>query len=492
MQKKYSDQEIIRRHKLEEFTKIFGSPYKTTKSNITLTIAEFIQRYKDLTKEELTKEQIVCTLAGRVVRIRQTFVVIQSARFRTQLYINKTTNMAEFELLHDFIDVGDIIEATGFVTRSNRGELTLHVNRFKLLSKSLKPLPEKYHGLVDVETRARKRYLDLISNPEVFDVFLLRSRIIKEVRKYLDENNYIEVETPILSSTVGGAAAKPFCTYYNSLNQNMFLRIATEISLKKLIVGGFERIYEIGRVFRNEGMDATHNPEFTSIEIYLAYGDMNDMMNLTENILKFVARRVNLESLRYTPDTIIDFSKPFAKFTMSELVNEVVRIDFSAVKTVGEALALAKEHKIEVLPHQKSVGHILTLFFEKYCEQNLIQPTFVYNFPVETSPLAKRDSNDTMMTQRFELYILGKEIANAYSELNDPIDQRIRFNQQLEERAQGNSEANDLDEEFLEALEYGLPPTGGLGIGIDRLVMLFTQQKSMRDVLLFPHMKNVK
>lgn len=490
--KKYTDQELIRIEKLEKFSAKYGSPYNITKSNFTLSLFEFRKKYASKSAEELSKENNFCVLSGRIVTIRQTFLVIQSMNVKVQLYINKETNPTAFEILKNYIDVGDIVEASGHVMRTMKNELTLHVNELKLLSKALKPLPEKYHGLVDVELRARKRYLDLISNNDAFETFLLRSKIIGKIRFFLNQDGYIELETPILTSTIGGAAAKPFKTYYNSLGQDVYLRIATEIALKKLIVGGFEKIYELGRVFRNEGMDSNHNPEFTTIEIYLAYGNMFDMMDLTEKIIQYIARELGLTELDCDSGSKLNLVHPFRKCSMNDLIKEEVGIDFLKMKSVDEALAMAEKYAVEVQPHQKSIGHIMNLFFAEYCEKKLIQPTFVIGHPVETSPLAKRSLDTPGITERFELFIFGQEIANAYSELNDPIDQRKRFDQQLVEREQGNCEASDCDEEFLDALEYGLPPTGGLGIGIDRLVMLFAQKKSMRDVLLFPHMKSTK
>ncbi|HAN20178.1 MAG TPA: lysine--tRNA ligase [Clostridiales bacterium] len=385
-------------------------------------------------------------------------------------------------------DIGDIIGLKGFVFKTRRGETSIHAKVLVLLSKSLLPLPEKWHGLKDQDLRYRQRYVDLIVNPQVKDAFLKRSQIISEIRNYLNNLSFLEVETPILHNMAGGANARPFITHHNTLDISMVLRIALELHLKRLIVGGFERVYELGRVFRNEGMDTRHNPEFTMLELYQAYTDYIGMMNLTEDLIRTVAKKVLGKTIITYGDVEIDFEKPFARLSMADAVKNACGVDFYTVTSEEDAKSLAKQHHIQFESHHKK-GDILNLFFEKYVEENLIQPTFIMNHPVEISPLAKRMPSNPDYTERFELFIVGREIANAFSELNDPIDQRGRFEAQAAKKAKGDAEANDVDEDFLNALEYGMPPTGGLGIGVDRLIMLLTDSASIRDVLLFPTMK---
>ena len=385
-------------------------------------------------------------------------------------------------------DIGDIVGVNGEVFRTKHGEISIRATKAVLLSKSLLPLPEKFHGLTNTDLRYRQRYVDLIVNPEVRDVFVKRSLIIRELRTFLDSKGYLEVETPVLHNIAGGAAARPFITHHNSLNIDMYLRIALELHLKRLIVGGFDKVYEIGRVFRNEGMDTKHNPEFTMLEFYQAYSNYEDVMNLTEEMLRYVAQKVLGTTTVVYGDQEIDLGKPFARISMVEAVKKYTGVDFDAIQTLEEARAVAKEHHIQY-EERHLKGDILNLFFDEFVEDKLIQPTFLTGHPVEISPLSKRDAAHPGYTERFELFITGREFANAFSELNDPIDQKARFEHQLELKAQGDEEATDMDNDFITALEYGLPPTGGFGMGVDRLVMLLTNQPSIRDVLLFPTMK---
>jgi lysyl-tRNA synthetase class 2 len=370
--------------------------------------------------------------------------------------------------------------------KTNTGEITVKILDFTILSKSLKVLPEKFHGLQDEEARARQRYVDLIVNEESMHTFVTRSKIIAQIRNYMNTQGFLEVETPVLQPILGGANARPFITHHNTLDRSFYLRVAPELALKKLIVGGFEKVYEIGRVFRNEGMDTTHNPEFTTIEAYQAFVSMPEIMELTENIIRSVAQYLNMVNIIYK-GTAIDFSKPFHKKNMVDFIKEETGVDFNTIDTDEQAIAIAKQHHINVQAHQMSRGHVINLFFEEYCEKKCLEPTFVYGHPIEVSPLAKKNLKDPRYTDRFELFICQKEYANAFSELNDPIDQLNRFEEQLKEKELGNDEANEMDDDFINALEYGMPPTGGLGIGIDRLCMLFTNNETIRNVLLFPH-----
>ena len=386
-------------------------------------------------------------------------------------------------------DIGDIIGITGFVFKTKTGEISIHAKEVTLLSKSLRPLPEKYHGLKDTDLRYRQRYVDLIMNPEVRDTFIIRSKIISKIRSILDEKGYLEVETPVLNTISGGATAKPFVTHHNALDIDMYLRIATELNLKRLIVGGYEKVYEIGRIFRNEGMDIRHNPEFTTIEFYAAYQDYHDMMDICEEIFTRCAQEVvGTMKINYQ-GTDIDLTPAWRRVTMIDSIKEVTGVDFNTIETDEEAVKLAKERGLEVDPIKETRGDVIALFFDEYVEKTLIQPTFIYEYPVEISPLAKRSKVDPRLTERFELFIGGREYGNAFSELNDPIDQYERFKKQVEAREAGDDEAGMMDEDFVMALEYGMPPTGGIGIGIDRLIMLLTDAASIRDVLLFPTMK---
>ena len=486
--RKFNDQEIIRRNQLEELRKNNQDPFKIDKFARNFNTLSFKNKYDKFSKEELHNSKDEITIAGRIMAIRQTFGVVKDFYGTVQFYLNKKT--VSENVFKDFkkLDIGDIVGIHGTPMKTNTGQVTINVKTFTLLSKSLKPLPEKWHGLVDEEIRARHRYVDLIMNDESMQTFVLRSKIVSLIRKFMDENGYLEVETPVLQPILGGAAARPFITHHNTLDREYYLRIATELPLKKLIVGGFEKVYEIGRIFRNEGMDATHNPEFTSMEAYTAYASMEDMMDLTEKLYRYIAAGINKTKLNYN-GIEIDFDQPFKRVTMIEIIKQATSVDFNKIKTDMEAINVANEFKLELLPHEKNRGHIMAKFFDEFGEKTCQQPTFVYEYPIEVSPLAKKKADDPKMTKRFEFFICGKEFANAFSELNDPIDQYERFENQLKEKNLGNDEANEMDMDFIEALENGLPPTAGIGYGIDRLIMLFTNNKTIRDVLLFPHMK---
>lgn len=441
--------------------------------------------------EELDGKEVV--IAGRIMARRghgkASFVDIHDRTGKMQLHAK--ADVLGDENYEDFtsLDLGDIIGVRGRVFRTKRGEISVEVLEYKLLTKSLRPLPDKWHGLKDVDMRYRQRYVDLIVNEEVKDTFFKRTKIIRAIRKYLDDLGFIEVETPVMHPLAGGASARPFVTYHNALDMTLYLRIALELHLKRLLVGGFEKVYEMSKVFRNEGISTRHNPEFTMIEIYEAYSDMEGMMKLTEDLFAYVAKEVlGTTKITYQGQEI-DLTPPWRRLSMIDAIKEYAGVDLSGQMSDEEALALAKEHHIEV-EASWSYGHVVNAFFEKYCEDKLIQPTLIYGHPVEISPLAKKDEKDPRFTQRFEVFIVQREHGNAFSELNDPIDQKERFMQQLKEREAGNEEAHVMDEDFITALEYGMPPAGGLGIGVDRMVMLLTDQPSIRDVILFPHMKH--
>lgn len=476
----------IRKEKLEELQEKGKDPFWITKYNRTHTSKEIKEHYEKLENQDVS-------IAGRIMAKRimgkASFCHIQDSEGKIQSYVS-TNDLGE-EAYKEFksYDIGDIIGIKGFVFKTRTEEISIHAKEIVLLSKSLRPLPEKFHGLKDVDLRYRQRYVDLIVNPEVKETFLLRSQIIKEVKNVLDSKGYLEVETPILNVIAGGASARPFITHHNTLDIDMYLRVANELYLKRLIVGGFDRVYEMGRMFRNEGMDIKHNPEFTNIELYAAYQDYNDMMDITEEIISTVAQKVLGKTEISYQGTSISLKAPWRRVTMIDSIKEACGIDFNEIKTDEEALELAKKEGIEVEPSKRTRGHIISLFFDEKVEDTLIQPTFVCDYPVEISPLAKRKPSDPTLTERFELFIGGREYANAFSELNDPIDQYERFKEQVKERELGDEEANMMDEDYVTALEYGLPPTGGLGIGIDRLIMLLTDSASIRDILLFPTMK---
>ena len=482
-----------RRDKLAALQAEGNDPYQITKFDVTHHSQEIIENFETLETKE-GQEPILVRIAGRLMSKRvmgkASFCHIQDKEGKIQSYVARdaigTDEYAAFKKL----DIGDIVGVEGTVFKTKTGECSIHAVKVVLLSKSLKPLPEKFHGLTDTDTRYRQRYVDLIMNPEVKDTFIKRSKIISEIRKFLDAENFMEVETPMLVGNAGGAAARPFNTHYNALDEDVKLRISLELYLKRLIVGGLERVYEIGRVFRNEGVDTRHNPEFTLMELYQAYTDYNGMMDLTERMFRHLAQTVCGSTTIPYAEAMIDLGKPFERITMIDAVKKYAGIDFDAIETLEEARAIAKEKNITFEErHQK--GDILNLFFGEFVEEKLIQPTFVTDHPVEISPLTKKKPSDPSKVERFELYIYGREMANAYSELNDPIDQRERFAAQEAAFAAGDDEANHTDEDFLNALEIGMPPTGGIGYGIDRLVMLLTNSPAIRDVLLFPTMKSL-
>lgn len=477
----------IRRNKLKALQESGQDPFVLTRFTVTNYSKEIQDNFENFEEKEVT-------LAGRMMTKRTmgkaSFCDLQDKDGRIQLYIKKDIVGEEVYQSFKELDLGDIIGITGCVFRTHKGEISVRVEKLTLLSKSLQILPEKFHGLKDTDIRYRQRYLDLIVNPEVKDTFRKRSEIIRTVRNILEEKNFLEVETPILMTIPSGAAAKPFNTYHNALDMQLHLRISLELPLKRLIVGGFDRVYEIGRVFRNEGISTRHNPEFTLLELYQAYTDYQGMMDLTEELFRETARRVLGTTVITYGDVEIDLGKPFARLSMKDAVKQYAGIDFDEIGSDEEARALAKEKHIEFQPHFKK-GEILNLFFEEYAEKHLVQPTFIMDHPVEISPLAKKKVDAPGYTERFELFILTREHANAFSELNDPIDQKERFMYQESLRAAGDEEANRIDDDFITALEYGMPPTGGLGIGMDRMIMLLTNAQSIRDVLLFPTMKNI-
>ncbi|WP_192896504.1 lysine--tRNA ligase [Cohnella sp. AR92] len=482
----------IRRNKLDELRKLGIDPFGT-KFERTHEAGPILAQYSELSAEELDENPIPVRMAGRIMQKRSmgkaSFAHIQDLTGRIQIYVRADSVPEDKYKAFGILDIGDIIGVTGVVFKTRTGETSIKVDDLEVLTKSLLPLPDKFHGLKDVETRYRQRYVDLIVNPEVQKTFITRSKIIQSMRRYLDGLGYLEVETPTLHAIAGGAAAKPFITHHNALDMQLYMRIAIELHLKRLIVGGMEKVYEIGRVYRNEGISTRHNPEFTLLELYEAYADYKDIMQLTENLIVHLAQEVlGTTKITYQGQEV-DLSTPWRRESMTSLVEKAVGVDFTKVTSDEEARQLAKEHKVPIEPHM-TYGHVVNAFFETFVEHTLIQPTFVTGHPVDISPLAKKSSEDPRFTDRFELFIVAREHANAFSELNDPIDQRERFEAQMVEKAAGNDEAQDLDEDFIRSLEYGLPPTGGLGIGIDRLIMLLTDAPSIRDVLLFPHMRD--
>ena len=492
---KLTEQEVIRRQKMEDLRAMgiepFGHAYQRTHKS-----GEIRAAYEDCTKEELEEKDLTVKIAGRIMTKRRQgkagFMHIQDIDGQIQIYVRKDVIGEEAYEVFKKSDLGDIVGIEGKVMKTNHGELSVKAEVYTHLTKALRPLPEKYHGLQDVEERFRRRYVDLITNENSKRIALTRPRIIRAIQNYLDGEGLVEVETPVLQPILGGASARPFVTHHNTLDMPFYLRIATELPLKRLIVGGLEGVYEIGRLFRNEGMDATHNPEFTTVEAYVAYSDLSGMMDLVEGLLNHVAETVCGTTEIEWQDKTISLKAPFKRLHMVDGIKEACGVDFWQEMSFADACAIAKEHDIEVEKKHNSVGHIINLFFEKYVEETLIQPTYVYGHPVEISPLAKKNAQDHRFADRYELFIDGHEYANAFSELNDPIDQRERFENQLKLRDLGDDEANEMDTDYVEALEYGLPPTGGVGLGIDRLVMLLTNSQTIREVLLFPTMKPLK
>ena len=492
MERKLTDQELARREKMNRIKDMnldpFGHRFDRTNNS-----AEIKEKYGSIEHDELENMDIHVSVAGRIMFMRKmgkaSFFTIKDRFGQIQVYISINDVGEEAYTLFKAADIGDIVGIKGKVMKTQTGEMTIKCLEYTHLTKALRPLPEKMHGLTDVEERYRRRYVDLMMNDETMRVALMRPKIIRCIQNFLDNRGFVEVETPILTTLLTGASARPFITHHNSQDLDMYLRIALELNLKRLLVGGMESVYEIGRVFRNEGMDPQHNPEFTMMEVYQAYSDLSGMMDLTENMYQTIAREVCGKMTFNYLGNEINLEGPWKRISMVDAIKEKVGIDFKKEMTVEEALKLAEEHHIEVADHEHTVGHIINLFFEKYVEETLIQPTFLYGHPIEISPLTKKNPEDPRFVDRFELFISGKEAANAYTELNDPIDQLERFKEQLKEKELGNEEANDIDYDFIEALEYGMPPAGGIGYGIDRLVMFFTESASIRDVLLFPTMK---
>lgn len=486
-----SEIDAVRREKLDTLRSWGIDPFGQ-KFDRTDHAGDIHSRYDDKENEELEAVPIEVRVAGRImtkrVQGKAGFAHIQDLTGRIQIYVRLDHVGEEAYKVFTLADLGDIVGVRGTVFKTKTKETTIKVEEFTFLTKSLRPLPDKYHGLKDIETRYRKRYVDLIVNPEVKETFLTRSKIVSSMRRYLDKAGYLEVETPTLHAIAGGAAARPFITYHNALEMQMYLRIAIELHLKRLIVGGLEKVYEIGRVYRNEGISTRHNPEFTMLELYEAYADFHDIMDLTENLISYVAQEVKGTLEFEYQGHAVNLKTPWKRAHMVDLIREATGVNFWEKMSDDKARQLAKEHHVEV-DERMTFGHIVNEFFEQKVEHQLIQPVFVYGHPVEISPLAKKNEEDPRFTDRFELFIVGREHANAFSELNDPIDQRQRFLEQLKEREAGNEEAHMMDEDFLEALEIGMPPTGGLGIGVDRLVMLLTDSPSIRDVLLFPLMR---
>ena len=476
----------VRRDKLDKLREEGKDPFEITRFERTHTSQQIVDNYDELENKDVT---IAGRIMGKRVMGKASFCHVQDGDGKIQLYVSINDLGEESYKQFKEDDIGDIIGVTGFVFKTRTGEVSIHAKEVTLLSKSLKPLPEKFHGLKDQDLRYRQRYVDLIVNPEVKDTFIKRTQIIKEMKRILDNKGYLEVETPILNTISGGASAKPFITHHNTLDIDMYLRIATELNLKRLVVGGIEKVYEVGRIFRNEGMDVKHNPEFTSIELYSAYENLEDMMNLTEELVVKIAEKVcGTLKLNYQ-GTEIDLTPAWRRVTMIDSIKEVTGIDFNEINTDEEAKEVLKKLGIEEDPIKNSRGDIIAQVFDEKVEDTLIQPTFIYEYPIENSPLAKKVAGKPNMTQRFELFIGGREYANAFSELNDPIDQYERFKNEIKNREKGDEEAGMMDNDYINALEIGLPPTGGMGMGIDRLVMLLTDSATIRDVLLFPTMK---
>ena len=488
------EQTKVRIEKLDKLKEKGVAPFGQ-KFDVKDKIADLKAKYADKSKEELEENVVMATVAGRIITKRDmgkiAFCNLQDRDGNMQIYIRKDTIGEESYSVFKLSDIGDIIGVTGEVMKTNTGELSIKVSEYTHLTKALRPLPEKYHVLQDVEERYRRRYVDLIVKESSRKTVINRTRIIREMQNYFDSLGFIEVETPCLTNMITGAAARPFVTHHNALDRDFYLRIATELPLKRLLVGGLERVYEFGRLFRNEGMDTKHSPEFTTVELYQAFGDLRSMMELNETVIKRIAKNVfnGQEEFEWNGH-VINVAKPFRQVAMVDLVKDVTGVDFNQITEFEQAKALAEERGLFVPAHFTGVGHILNLFFEEYCEETLIQPTFLTRHPIEISPLTKVCDDDPRYVDRFELFIAGCEFSNAYSELNDPLDQKARFVEQLKEKSLGNDEAGDIDNDFIEALEYGMPPAGGIGMGVDRLVMFFTGSASIRDVILFPLMKD--
>ena len=492
MERQFTEQELVRREKMGKIRSLGMDPFGSRFDRDSFA-ADLKEKYKDVEHEEFESMTDTATVAGRIMFIRKmgkaSFFSIKDKTGPIQIYISINDIGEESYNLFKSADIGDIVGVYGKIMKTKTGELTIKCLKYTPLVKALKPLPEKFHGLTDIEERYRRRYVDLIMNDDSKKVAFTRPKIIRCIQNFMDSRGFTEVETPILNTLLTGASARPFITHHNTQDMDMYLRIALELPLKRLLVGGMEAVYEIGRTFRNEGMDPMHNPEFTLMEAYLAYSNLEGMMEMTESMFKTIAEKIfNKYTFNWNGNEI-NLEGTWKRISMVDSIKEVTGIDFKKEMSVEEALKLAKEHDIEVEEHQHNVGHIINLFFEKYVEETLIQPTFLYGHPVEISPLTKKNPEDPRFVDRFELFIGGKEFANAYTELNDPIDQLERFESQLKERELGNDEANDIDMDFIEALEYGMPPAGGIGYGIDRLVMFFTESASIRDVILFPTMK---
>ena len=482
MKRKFTEIEKIRREKITKIKELGFLPWSRNVDYVdnSKTLHE---KFNNLSKEELEKQKNISSTVGRIMTMRGPFIICQDSEGIVQAYVSKDID----NKIIDLLDIGDIIRFEGIVMKTNTGTISIRASKLEILSKSLKPLPEKFHGLKDVEERYRRRYLDLIMNNEVKKTFWTRTKIISLIRSYFDGLNYMEVETPVLQSILGGAAARPFETFHNALHMDFYLRIATELPLKRLLVGGIDRVYEIGRIFRNEGIDTTHNPEFTSIEFYEAYSNLEGMIERTESLISNIAKKLDKEKIEYNGKQI-SLKTPFNRINMVDEVSKATGKDFRKI-SLDEAKEIAKKHKIK-LEKYFTTGHIINELFEILIEEKLVQPTFVIGHPIEISPLAATNIDDPRFTDRAELFIDGREYANMFTELNDPIDQLNRLEEQMKERESGNDEANEIDLDFVESLEYGMPPAGGCGIGIDRLVMLFTGKHSIREVLLFPHLKN--
>ena len=492
---KLTEQEKVRRQKMQDLQDMGIDPFGK-RYDRTTTSGKIVEAYENCTKEELQEKEVHVKVAGRIMTKRRQgkagFMHIQDVDGQIQIYVRKDVIGDDQYEIFKKNDIGDIVGIEGMVMKTDHGQLSVRAQVYTHLSKSLRPLPEKFHGLTDVEERYRRRYVDLIMNPEAKRIALMRPKIVRAIQHYLDAQGLVEVETPVLQPILGGASARPFVTHHNTLDMDFYMRIATELPLKRLIVGGLEGVYEIGRLFRNEGMDAMHNPEFTTVEAYMAYSDLYGMMDLIEGLFDSVANEVlGTTDITYQGQQL-SLKAPFKRIHMVDAIKEACGVDFWKEMTLEEAKELAKEHDIEVEKIHNSVGHIINLFFEKYVEETIVQPTFVYGHPTSISPLAKKNAEDPRFADRYELFVCGHEYANAFSELNDPIDQRQRFEKQLELRELGDDEANEVDTDYVEALEYGMPPAGGVGLGIDRFVMLLTDQRTIREVLLFPHMKLTK